>query len=225
MTCHGTGMQARNMVTRSFPPLPIRVLAVDDHPVLREGIAAMLEAEAGFALAGQAENGEQAIAMFRVLRPDVTLMDLQMPGMNGIDTIRAIRSEHPNARIIVLTTYDGDVQAAAALRVGAAGFLLKSAVRRELFDAIRTVHAGRRTVMTEMAQELAIHGGAEALSERELAVLRHVAAGARNKEIAWDLGISEDTVKAHLKNVFLKLAAKDRTHAVTIAIRRGFLTI
>jgi DNA-binding NarL/FixJ family response regulator len=202
---------------------PIRVMTVDDHPMLRDGIAAMLDQETDMMLVGEAANGGEAIERFRVLRPDVTLMDLQMPAMGGIEAIGAIRGEFPQARIIVLTTYEGDAQAMRAIRAGAAGYLLKNSLRKELLDVIRAIHAGRRHVPIEIAQEIALHAADDPLSDRELAVLQSVAGGQANKEIARSLHISEETVKAHLKNIFAKLDVGDRTHAVTTAIRRGII--
>lgn len=203
----------------------IRVLTVDDHALLREGIGAVLEEQPDMVLAGQAANGREAIDMFRQLRPDVTLMDLRMPDMNGIEAITAIRREFPNARIIVLTTYSGDVQASAALRAGASGYLLKSLVRKELVETIRAVHAGKRRVPGEIASEIAEHVADDALSERETEVLRRVAAGKSNKVIAAELNISEGTVKTHMKSILPKLDATDRTHAVMIALKRGILDL
>ncbi len=203
----------------------IRVLVVDDHPMLREGVAAVLALQPDMVLIGEAENGAEAVARHRELRPDVTLMDLQMPGMSGLEAIETIRAEFPAARIVVLTTYAGDVQALRALKAGATGYLLKSTLRRELLDTIRNVHAGRRHLQPEIAQEIAIHAIDEALSEREIHVLRLVAAGRANKQIAWDLSLSEDTVKAHLKSIFAKLDVADRTHAVTVAAKRGVIEI
>jgi DNA-binding NarL/FixJ family response regulator len=203
----------------------IRILTVDDHPLLREGVASMINAEPDMQLVAEADSGAEAIKQFRVQKPDVTLMDLQMPGMNGVDAIRAIREEFEDARIIVLTTYTGDVQVLQALKAGAAGYLLKSALRTELLNAIRTVHTGHRHVSPLIASEIAQHVGEVALSERELEVLRTVAAGNSNKQVAAQLGISEDTAKAHMKNILAKLNANDRTHAVTIAVKRGIIDI
>jgi DNA-binding NarL/FixJ family response regulator len=202
---------------------PIRVLCVDDHPLMRDGIAFALQSQKDMELVGQAVDGEEALRLFRELRPDVTLMDLQMPGINGIATIEAIRNEFPKARIVVLTTYSGDVQAARALKAGAVGYLLKSMLRNELIGTIRTVHGGGRRIPPEIASELADHMCADALSPREVEVLRSVAAGHSNKIVADELTISEDTVKGHMKNVLSKLGANDRTHAVLIALKRGFL--
>jgi DNA-binding NarL/FixJ family response regulator len=203
----------------------IRILTVDDHQLLREGIAAVLEGHEDMSLVGQAGNGREAIESFRSLRPDVTLMDLRMPDMSGIEAISAIRSEFPNARIIVLTTYAGDVQAAAALKAGASGYLLKSLVRKELIETIRAVHAGKRRVPAEIATEIAEHVADDALTEREIEVLRRVAAGKSNKLIAAELNICEGTVKTHMKSILAKLDASDRTHAVMIALKRGILDL
>ena len=174
-------------------------------------------------LTAEAAGGQEAVECFRRHKPDVTLMDLQMPGMNGIDAILAIRSEFPGARFIVLTTYQGDVQALRALKAGASGYLLKNMLRKELLDTIRIVHAGGRRIPPEVAAELAEHIIDDALTDREVNVLRRVAAGNSNKMIAGQLGVSEDTVKGHMKSILSKLAANDRTHAVTIAMRRGYL--
>jgi DNA-binding NarL/FixJ family response regulator len=209
--------------TRDFDM--IRVLAVDDHLILREGIAKMLDGQEDMTLVGTAGNGREAIESFRRLRPDVTLMDLRMPDMNGIDAIAAIRAEAPNARIVVLTTYAGDVQAAAALKAGAAGYLLKNLLRKELLETIRVVHSGKRRLPPEVAAEIAEHVADDALTEREVEVLRRVAAGKSNKVIAAELDISEGTVKTHMRSILPKLDASDRTHAVTIALKRGILDL
>ena len=204
---------------------PIRIMIADDHPVLRAGIAAMIDGQSDMCLVAEAANGAEALERFCAVRPDVVLMDLQMPRMNGVDAIIAIRKEAPGAKIIVLTTYAGDAQAMRALKAGATGYLLKSALRKELLDTVRTIHAGRRHIPADIAQEIAFHAAGEALSEREIGVLNHVAAGRPNKEIGWLLKISEDTVKAHLRSIFGKLGARDRTHAVIVAAKRGFIDI
>jgi DNA-binding NarL/FixJ family response regulator len=201
----------------------IRVLAVDDHPLLREGIAAVIAGQEDIELIAEATNGQEAIELFQLHHPDVTLMDLQIPVMNGIDAILAILSDWPNARFIVLTTYQGDVQALRALKAGASGFLLKTMLRKELLDTIRVVHAGKKRIPPEIAVELADHVTDDALSDREIEVLKRVAMGNSNKIIAEQLTVSEATVKGHLKSIFSKLGANDRTHAVTIAMKRGFL--
>jgi DNA-binding NarL/FixJ family response regulator len=203
----------------------IRIFAVDDHQLLLEGIAAVLNEQPNMELVGQAGSGQEAIEGFRRLRPDVTLMDLRMPDMSGIQAIAAIRAEFPSAHIIVLTTYPGDAQAAAALRAGAAGYLLKSLVRKELIETIRAVHAGKRRIPPEIATEIAEHVADDALTERELEVLKRVAAGKSNKLIAVELDISEGTVKTHMKSILPKLDASDRTHAVMIALKRGILDL
>lgn len=200
----------------------INVLAVDDHPLLRDGIAAVMNGEEDLELVAQGASGAEAVELFRIHRPDVTLMDLQMPGMNGIETISAIRREFPNARFIVLTTYQGDIQALRALKAGAMGYLLKNMLRKELLDTIRKVHSGKRCIPPEIAAELADHVTDDGLSDREIEVLKGVATGHSNKIIASQLVVSEATVKGHMKSILSKLGANDRTHAVTIAMKRGY---
>ena len=201
----------------------IRVLIVDDHPIVRDGIAALIERQPDMIAAGEAANGEEAMERFAALLPDVVLMDVQMPGMDGIAAAEAIRRVSAEAAILMLTTYPGDAQAVRAIRAGASGYLLKNSVRKELLDAIRSVHAGRRTISPDIAHALAVHALDEKLSERELAILRLLAEGQSNKQIAWQLGVSTETIKANLKQLFAKLGVNDRTHAVTVAARRGFI--
>ncbi len=204
---------------------PIRILSVDDHPLLREGVNALLAGQADMTLVAEASNGREAIEQFRKHRPDVTLMDLQMPEMNGVDAMIAICGEFPAARIIVLTTYIGDVQVLRSLKAGARAYLLKGLLRKELVDTIRLVHAGQKRIPPEVASELADHATDESLSSREIEVLRLIAGGNANKEIAAQLSITEETVKGHVKNIMAKLGANDRTHAVTIGLKRGIIDI
>ena len=203
----------------------IRILTVDDHALLRNGIAGLVNAEPDMKMIAEAATGVEAIKQFRQHRPDITLMDLQMPDMSGIEAIIGIRGDFPEARIIVLTTYSGDVQVVRALRAGARGFLLKGRVNRELLDAIRAVHAGQKRIPPEIAAQLADHAGEEDLSARELGVLGLVARGNANKEIAARLTITEETVKSHITKILAKLAANDRTHAVTIGLKRGIIDL
>jgi DNA-binding NarL/FixJ family response regulator len=201
------------------------VLAVDDHPLLREGIAALIGSEEDMELVGEASNGREALDLFRKHQPDITLMDLQMPEMSGIDSIGAIRGEFPDARIIVLTTHPGDVQVSRALKAGARGYLLKGMLRKELMETIRAVHAGQKRLSSEVAAEIAEHATDHGLTPREIDVLRLVAVGNANKEVAARLSLTEVTVKSHVKNILAKLGASDRTHAVTIALKRGIIDL
>lgn len=203
----------------------ISVLIVDDHPLIREGLAAVLATHPDIELVGEAENGREAIEQYRRFRPDVTLMDLRMPEMDGIDAIIGIRAEFPDARIAVLTTYRGDVHALRAIKAGAVGYLLKSTLRKELVSTIRALAAGQRRIPDEIAGELAMHVGDELLSDRELQVLNKVAQGLTNRDIATSLLIAEDTVKSHMRNILAKLGANDRTHAVTISLQRGIIDL
>jgi len=203
----------------------IRVLTVDDHALLRKGIRALLGAESDIQLVAEASTGREALEAFRAHQPDITLMDLQMPDMNGIEAIIAIRGEFPGAQIIVLSTYSGDVQVLRALKAGARGYLLKGDVNKELLATIRAVHSGQRRIPPEIAAQLAEHTGEDELSEREITVLRLIAAGNANKEIAAQLGLAEDTIKRHVTNILSKLGANDRTHAVTIGLKRGIIEL
>ena len=201
----------------------IRVMCVDDHPIVREGIAAIISLQSDMTMAGTAATGRDAIEQFDRVRPDVSLVDLRLPDMTGFDVIKAIRDKFPNARIIVLSSHQGDVDIQRALEAGAQGYVAKGIVRDELLDTIRGVHAGKRRLSAPVAQTLAEHMADEPISRRELEVLSLMAAGKRNKEIAGDLSIAEDTVKMHVRNILSKLQVSDRTEAVTIALRRGII--
>jgi DNA-binding NarL/FixJ family response regulator len=210
-------------------PLPetrcINILAADDHALLREGIAAVIEGQPDMRLVAEARTGLEALALFRQHQPDVTLMDVRMPDMDGIEALTRIRREFPEARVIVLTTYQGDVQALRAIKLGAMGYLLKGMLRLDLVETIRAVAAGRRRIPSEVATALAEHAADDALSVREIQVLQLVAVGRSNKRVAAELAISEETVKAHMRSILSKLSASDRTHAVTIALKRGFIDV
>ena len=203
----------------------IRLLTVDDHPVVRNGIAGLVQDQPDMLLVGEASNGREAIQQFRAHQPDVTLMDLQMPEMSGVDAIIAIRDQFPRARIIVLTTYTGDVQVVRALKAGAQGYLIKNLLHKELLDAIRRVHSGKKILTPELSCEVASHAADDSLTPAEISVLRLIAEGNANKQIAAQLSISEETVKSRVKNILSKLGANDRTQAVTIALKRGIIEL
>jgi DNA-binding NarL/FixJ family response regulator len=203
----------------------IRILVADDHPIFRQGVAGLLEGEADMALVAEASSGRDAVQQFRTHHPDVTLMDLQMPEMNGLDATIAIRNEFPQARIIMLTTYSGDVQVLRALRAGAQGYLLKNLLHKELLDTIRAVYFGKKTLSPEASHQIAAHATDDALTPGEISVLSLIAAGNANKQIASQLSISEDTVKSRVKNILSKLGANDRTHAAMIGLKRGIIDL
>ena len=204
---------------------PIRIFSVDDHPLLREGIAALVNNQPDMVIAGEASTGGEALQLFKELKPDVTLLDLRLPDMSGIDILIALRSEFPDARVIMLTTFEGDVEIHRALQAGARGYLLKNMPPAELLDVIRQVHAGKKRIPPAIASQLAEHMSDETLTEREVEVLREVAGGNKNREIANRLFISEETVKVHIKHIMEKLGASDRTQAVTIGVRRGIIQL
>jgi DNA-binding NarL/FixJ family response regulator len=203
----------------------IRILVVDDHPLLRDGIAALIVNQPDMQLVAEAESGQEAVEKFRLTQPDITLMDVQMPGMSGIDAIIAIRDDYPTARVIVLTTYGGDALAERALKAGAQAYVLKGLVRKDLLETIRVVHAGSKRISPDIAAQLADHMGTAGLSAREIEVLSLVAAGQSNRMIGAQLFIAEPTVKGHVKSILAKLGANDRTHAVTLALRRGIIQL
>jgi len=202
----------------------IRILTVDDHPLLRAGIAGLIADELDMRLVAEAENGRDAIEQFDRHRPDVTLMDLQMPEMDGLDALETIRQRHPDARIVVLTTYPGDAQVLRAIKAGACGYLLKSTLRKELLSTIRSVHAGKRALSPEVTYDVVEHVGNEPLSPTEVRALRLIADGNSNKDVAAQLGISEEAVKGQVRNILSKLGARDRTHAAVLAMKRGIIT-
>jgi DNA-binding NarL/FixJ family response regulator len=215
-------MERRPAVSGSSP---IRVLAVDDHPLVREGIAGLIGVQPDMTLVGEAANGREAVQQFRTHRPDVTLMDLQMPEMNGLDALITIRTEFPEARIVVLTTYEGDMQILRAVKAGAQGYLLKNTLHSELLRTIRAVHAGKKSLSPEVSLQIAEHMSDESLTPAEVAVLRLIAAGNANKEIGDQLGVTEDTVKGRVKSILAKLGANDRTHAAIIGLKRGIIEL
>jgi DNA-binding NarL/FixJ family response regulator len=202
---------------------PIRILVVDDHPIVRQGVVGLVDGQPDMTIIAQASNGREAIQQFRTHHPDIVLMDMQMPEMNGLDALMAIRDEAPEARIIVLTTYTGDAQVLRAIKAGARGYLLKSALHKELLDAVRAVHSGKKSLSPEASYELAEHATDDALTPAEVRVLRLIAQGNANKEIAEQLSVSEETVKGQVRNILSKLSAKDRTHAAMIGLKRGII--
>lgn len=204
---------------------PIRILTVDDHPLLREGIESLVSKQADMAVVGEASTGREAIEQFRTHRPDVTLMDMRMPGLSGLEAMTEILRDFPDAKVIILSTYSGDVQILRALKAGAKAYLLKGFLRKQLLDTIRSVYAGRKRIPPEIATEIADHAGESSLTVREIDVLQLIAAGNPNKLVADKLKITEDTVKAHVKSILSKLSANDRTHAVTIAVKRGIIDL
>ncbi|AYO80610.1 response regulator [Sphingobium yanoikuyae] len=226
-TRHSGAMQPGPIHSHDMQPAitPISILVVDDHALLREGVRAMLATQADMRIVGEADNGRRAVEEYARLRPDIVLMDLQMAEMPGLDAIAAIRAIHPDARIIVLTTYSGDGRAIKALRAGAMGYLLKASLRKQLLDAIRSVHLGGKHLDATVATAIALHVLEDPLTEREIAVLSLAAWGNSNKQVAARLDISEETVKGHMKSIFSKLDATDRTHAVTLAIKRGLIDL
>ena len=207
----------------SDDPTKIRILVVDDHPLLRQGIAGLVGDQSDMSLVAEASDGREAIQQFRAHRPDVALMDIQMPDMNGLDAIIAIRNEFPEARIIVLTTYTGDVQVLRALKAGARGYLLKNSLHKELLETIRAVHAGKKSLSPEASYQLAEHATDDALTPAEIAVLRLIAEGNANKQIVDQLSVTEETVKGRVKSILSKLGANDRTHAAMIGLKRGII--
>jgi DNA-binding NarL/FixJ family response regulator len=206
-------------------PERIRILIVDDHPLLREGVVSLVEKQADMLIVAEASNGKEAFQLFQQHIPDITLMDLRLPGMDGIDAMTSILAEFPDAKIIVLTTFSGDAQILRALKAGARGYLLKDLLRKELLEAIRTVQAGRKRVPPEIAAQLAEHASDSTLTRREIEVLQLIASGNPNKLVADKLSVTEDTIKMHVKSILSKLGANDRTHAVTIAVKRGILDL